>query len=206
MLTDTFLKIVSQYTTDSNLANDLWLEIFTKYSEPKRYYHNITHLDNMMTDIIAVKDSLTDWETIFFAVCYHDIVYKAKNNTNEEDSCKIAKQRLQTVNYPIEKILLCAEMILATKSHQLSADNDTNYLIDADMSILGKSPDEYQQYTYNIRKEFSAYPEFMYKSGRKKVLQTFLVKGTIYKTEYFINMYEKQARTNIINELEGLAK
>ncbi|MFY8003983.1 MAG: hypothetical protein ACOVNR_04040, partial [Chitinophagaceae bacterium] len=124
--------------------------------------------------------------------------------TNEGDSAKLAMQKLSEIGYPAEKIAKCANMILATKLHELSEDNDTNYLIDADLAILGKGQFDYQKYTEKIREEYSIYPDFMYNNGRKKALQHFLQMSTIYKTEYFFNKYEKQARVNISNELEEL--
>lgn len=96
------------------------------------------------------------------------------------------------------------EQILATKSHKKSDDEDTNFLLDADLSILGKSPQVYLEYTKQIRKEYSIYPDFLYKPGRKKVLQHFLALENIFKTEYFKNKYESQARENIEFELRSL--
>ena len=46
--------------------------------------------------------------------------------------------------------------------------------------------------------------DFLYKPGRKKVLQHFLDMENIFKTEYFRNKYENTARTNIRKELSQL--
>ncbi|WP_284653516.1 HD domain-containing protein [Flavobacterium terrisoli] len=201
MLTDTFLHLVKQYSNDHELANNMWLEIFTKYSDSKRHYHTIEHLEAMVAELKEVKTKIEDWDTILFATFYHDIIYKASSNSNEEDSAKVAMQRLSDIKYPAEKIAKCAQLIIATKQHELSEDTDTNFLTDVDLSILGKSADIYQSYAEKIREEYSLYPDFMYNSGRKKALQHFLQMDSIYKTEHFINKYEKQARINIGNEL-----
>lgn len=204
MLTDTFLQLVNKYSNTNELATNLWLEIFTKYSEPKRRYHTIGHLEAIIADLKEVKANITDWDTTLFAVFYHDIIYKASSNTNEADSAKLAIQKLSEIGYPAEKIATCANMILATKLHEVSEDNDTNYLTDADLAILGSNQYDYQKYTEQIREEYSIYPDFMFNNGRKKALQHFLQMGTIYKTEYFANKHEVQARMNIKNELDNL--
>lgn len=204
MLTDTFLQLVTKYSKDHELANNLWLEIFTKYSEPKRHYHTITHLERLITDLKEVKAEIKDWETTLFAAFYHDVIYKASSSSNEEDSAKLAKQRLTEIDYPAERITKCMIMIMATKSHNVSTDNDTNLFTDADLAILGQSPEDYYEYSENIRKEYTTYPDFIYNSGRKKVLQQLLQMDRIYKTEHFYNRYEKQARINGNNELEVL--
>lgn len=170
MLTDTFLQLVKKYSKDHELANNLWLEIFTKYSEPKRHYHTIDHLEAMITDLKEVKDKISDWDTTLFVVFYHDIIYKASSNTNEADSAKLAKKRLTEISYPVDKIEKCVAMILASKQHELSQDNDTNYLIDVDLAVLGENSEVYQKYTEQIREEYSIYPDFMYANGRKKTL------------------------------------
>lgn len=113
-------------------------------------------------------------------------------------------QKLSEIGYPNEKAAKCIKMIMATKSHENSEDSDTNYLTDADLSILGKCSYDYQKYTEQIREEYSIYPDFMYNSGRKKALQHFLQMDAIYKTRHFFKKYEKIARININNELEEL--
>lgn len=203
-MTDLFLQLVNKYSKNKELAINLWLEIFTKYSEPKRHYHTINHLQDMMIDLKDVQSKIADWDTLLFSVFYHDIIYKASGSTNEADSSKLAMKKLAEIGYQAEKITKCANMILATKAHQFSKDNDTNYLIDADLAILGKSPYDYQKYSEQIREEYSIYSGFMYNSGRKKALQHFLQMETIYKTPHFSKKYEKQARINIANELEEL--
>lgn len=203
MPTDIFLHLVNKYSNNNELATNLWLEIFTKYSESKRHYHTIDHIEAIITDLNEVKDKITDWDTTLFAVFYHDIIYKASSSSNEADSAKLAMKRLSEFGYPAEKITKCANMILATKQHELSEDNDRNFLIDADLAILGRTQYEYQKYSEQIRDEYSLYPDFMYNSGRKKTLQHFLQMEAIYKTKHFFKKYEKQARININSELEG---
>lgn len=204
MLTDIFLHLVKQYSADHELANNMWLEIFTKYSEPKRFYHKIERIEAIVTELKEVKDRIEDWNTVLFSVFYHDIIYKASSNSNEEDSAKLAMQRLSEIKYPAEKIDKCAQLIIATKNHQFSEDADTNWLTDADLAILGQNPETYQAYADNIREEYTLYPDFLYNSGRKKALQHFLQMDSIYKTEHFINKYENQARINIQNELMSI--
>lgn len=59
-------------------------------------------------------------------------------------------------------------------------------------------------YTKQIRKEYSIYPDFLYKPGRKKVLEHFLQLENIFKTDYFKTKYEVQARKNIESEWRNL--
>lgn len=151
----------------------------------------------MLSNLKEVKENIEDWDTTLFAVFYHDIIYKVSNSTKEADSAKLAMERLNSIAYPATKIAKCVNMILATKEHLTSEDNDTNFLMDADLAILGKSEEEYQKYRDQIREEYAIYHDFIYKFGRKKTMQKFLNKENVYKTEYFSNKFSQQARNNI---------
>lgn len=196
-----FEQLCSSFTNDQQLINSFWKEIETKYSEKGRHYHNLFHLENMFQELEAVKANISDFTAISFSVFYHDIIYDATSKSNEEKSAVKAEKRLSELHVNNDKISIISEQILATKSHQKSDHADTNYLLDADLSVLGKDFKTYMEYTQNIRREYSIYPDFLYKPGRKKVLKHFLELESIFKTEYFKNKYEIQAKENIKAEI-----
>lgn len=199
-----FNQLCSPFTEDQQLISDLWKEIETKYSEKGRHYHNLLHLENMFRELDAVKMNISDFTALSFSVFYHDVIYDATSKANEEKSAAKAEKRLAELHVNKNKISVISEQILATKSHQRSDQEDTNYLLDADLSVLGKDFKTYLEYTQNIRKEYSIYPDFLYKPGRKKVLKHFLELESIFKTEYFKEKYEAQAKENIAKELQLL--
>ncbi|MFS4429227.1 hypothetical protein [Chryseobacterium sp. S90] len=192
------------FTEDEQLINNLWKEIETKYSEKGRHYHNLLHLENMFSELEAVKSNISDFTAISFSVFYHDVIYDATSKINEEKSADKAEKRLAELHLDKNNISIISEQILATKSHQKSDREDTNYLLDADLSVLGKDFKTYLEYTKNIRKEYSIYPDFLYKPGRKKVLKHFLELESIFKTDHFKEKYEAQAKENIAEELQLL--
>lgn len=204
MLRQTFFQQVSPYAPQP-VAEQFWTEIETTYTEGRRYFHNLAHLEQMLTELQPVQANIHDWPTLFFALCYHDIVYDIENNIvlndNEEKSAELAQQRLASIGFPAAKIEACTAQILATKSHRPSTDEDTNYLLDADLSILGQPWKTYKIYKDNIRKEYSIYADSIYKAGRRKFLETFLKKNRLFSTAYFHQLYEKQAKENMNEEL-----
>ncbi len=200
-LNQQFEQLCSSFTNDQHLINSLWKEIETRYSEKGRHYHNLFHLENMFHELEAVKANISDFTAVSFSVFYHDIIYDATSKSNEEKSAVKAEKRLSELHVNNDKISIISEQILATKSHQQSDHADTNYLLDADLSVLGKDFKTYMEYTQNIRREYSIYPDFLYKPGRKKVLKHFLELESIFKTEYFKEKYETQAKENIKAEI-----
>lgn len=203
-LRDQFEQLCLSFTKDLGFINSLWKEIETKYAEKGRHYHNLLHLDNMFGELDGVKSNISDFSQVSFSVFYHDIVYNATSKSNEEKSALKAKERLSELGLHQNDIKIIYDQILATQFHQKSEDQDTNYLLDADLSILGKDLETYLAYTRMIRKEYSIYPDLLYKPGRKKVLKHFLELESIFKTDYFREKYEIQARSNITAEIQLL--
>ncbi len=201
MLKQTFIELLSKYTDNKDLITDLWNEIEQNYSKKNRYYHSLIHLENLLQLLTEIQQLIEDYDTLLFTLFYHDLIYDSLKSDNEKQSSEVAEKRLQQLSIPLDKIEKCKAQILATKNHNLSSDEDTNYFTDADLSILGQSWDVYSVYSQNVRKEYSVYPDFMYNSGRKKVLRHFLEMDKIFKTDYFYNKFEQQARINLVKEL-----
>lgn len=203
-LKERFSALSLAFSPDQELIEKLWSEIEKNYSQKSRHYHNLGHLESMFSELDAVNVRISNYPNISFSVFYHDIIYDASSKFNEEKSADFAKERLQQLNLNETDISKIYHQILATKAHQNSDNKDLNYLLDADLSILGKDLEIYIDYTRKIRKEYSIYPDLLYKPGRKKVLKHFLEMENIFKTDYFREKYEKQARKNIEWEIDNL--
>ena len=129
MLKATFISLLSTYTKDEVLINELWLEIEENYSGKKRYYHTLAHLENLLVQLLEVKEEIQNWEVVLFTLFYHDVIYNALKSDNEEKSAELAKQRMQQLSVSNVMIEECVEQILATKSHAESNNSDTIYFL-----------------------------------------------------------------------------
>ena len=204
MLKETFIELLTKYTDNDSLKKELWTEIEKNYSSKKRHYHTLEHLDNLLSQLTDVKSEIQNWEIILFTLFYHDIIYNSIKSDNEEKSAEFAENRMKQISVSNDKIELCKEQILATKSHIKSTDSDTNYFTDADLSVLGQNWETYLLYCKNVRKEYSIYPTLVYNPGRKKVLNHFLSMDRIFKMDFFYNKFEIQAKQNLQQEIELL--
>jgi predicted metal-dependent HD superfamily phosphohydrolase len=200
---DAFLVTLGAFSVSAAEQSQLWQDIAQHYSEPHRHYHNLQHLDALIGELQAVSSNIEAWNTVVLAVAYHDVIYNARYSDNEERSAAHALQQLQRF-LDAAQLQSCQEMILATKGHQCSANTDTNYFTDADLSILGAAKERYQQYRLAIRKEYSIYPDAMYAAGRQSVLRHFLEMPRIYNTPQLAERYEAAARANLEEELRFL--
>ena len=203
IIKEEFIKSVGDFTSADGIAESLWRELEEKYCAATRHYHTLAHLDDMLIQLVPLRDAFEDWHAIVFAVAYHDAIYNSLRSNNEEKSALLAAKRLKSIGVPEERVRECQQLIVATKRHE-AADYETNLFTDADLSILGSDSDTYNRYLRNIREEYSMYPDFLYNPGRKKVLLHFLGMDSIFKTKEFFGPLEAQARKNLQAELRML--
>ena len=198
-------KLCARYTSDVALAGTLWEELEQAYTSKDRYYHSLTHITYMLELAEKYKQENLKYDPLLFAIFYHDIIYNPSRSDNEAESAELAEARLKSIGLPAADTAFVKEMILATKSHQQQQNETANFLLDLDLAILGAGWQKYNMYREAVRKEYSIYPDAVYKSGRKSVLQRFLAQTHIYKTQLFRDRLELQARENLRMELDLLA-
>jgi predicted metal-dependent HD superfamily phosphohydrolase len=203
MVQQLFYSTLNAYGCSDAIMEELWSEIAKQHSSRMRHYHTLNHLDHMILQLQEVQPVIEHWNTIVLAVAYHDIIYNPLRSNNEERSAAVAVERLATAGVDPDTVARTHRHIIASKTHLVSADQDTNYFTDADLSVLGASREVYKLYADYVRKEYRYYPDLLYKPGRKKVLQHFLDMPRIFKTEHFYHTFEQQARQNLLWELEG---
>ncbi|MCB0640341.1 MAG: hypothetical protein KDC44_01820 [Phaeodactylibacter sp.] len=195
--------LAANHCTDAALIDTYWQEIERQYTQTARHYHNLGHLDFMFQKFDGIQSQVADPDVFQFSIFYHDIIYNARRQDNELKSAELAQERISVLGLSADRVQQCYEQILATKAHQTSSDTDTNFLLDIDLAILGADLPSYQQYAQQIRAEYAMYPNFLYRKGRRKVLQHFLAMPQIYKTGYFQERLERQARENLEWELSA---
>jgi len=199
MLKNKFQTLCQNFTKDTNLINTLWQEIKKQYSEPTRHYHTLKHLESIYK-VLPKLDIVTE-----FAIFYHDIVYDAIHNDNEEKSALFCEKQLTLLGVDNELVQETIQLILETKRHEASSQRNALFL-DADLAILGSNKIIYQSYTKNLRKEYAIYNDAIYNEGRNKVLMHFLEKERIYVSTYFYEKYEQKARRNLESAFLSLSK
>lgn len=203
-LNEVFDALAQKYRPSSKRTKQLWKELEMHYQAADRHYHNFQHLEMLLKELLAVKNQIEDWDSLLWALFYHDFVYNVQRKDNELKSAEYAKLVLEELDCPIAQINRCVQHILATKDHGNQWDSDTSFFVDADLSILGQNSLVYKTYTQQIRQEYQVFPDEVYGPGRQKVVHHFLAMERIFKCDFFYEKYEKQARINLLEELSKL--
>lgn len=200
-------KLLQKYTDNHFLINEIYTEIQKKYSAKNRYYHNLNHIFKMLETIKKFENSCFFTDNIYFATWFHDLIYNPLRKDNEKKSADFSGKILKKLNNKKININIIKHLINRTKNHFYHTENESEELklfLDADIETLGSESKIYIENTKKIRKEFKIIPDVIFNKGRAEILNMFLKTKYIYRTEYFINKYEKQARKNIKNELSKL--
>jgi predicted metal-dependent HD superfamily phosphohydrolase len=198
-LQEIYSELLSNIGFSANDIQKNWLDLEKAYSHKSRHYHNLTHINNMIECYVTYFDKLQNPNEILFSIFYHDYIYKGSKKDNELKSAEYALSILSE-NIQLNKQLVF-DAICATQLHQQNMIEDINWLIDFDLKILARDWNGYQIYFEQIRKEYSIYPDFLYKPGRAKALKHFLEYEFIFQTSVFRDLYEKKARFNIEKEI-----
>jgi predicted metal-dependent HD superfamily phosphohydrolase len=186
---------------------ELFEHLVEIYSTPDRAYHNLEHLAEMFDVIESLSPVIVDPDAVHFAVWFHDAVYDTRAKDNEERSAQLVGELLAPLAVPRSMIDRVAGFVRATAhvaSTERPHDPDSAALLDADLSILGSTPERYSRYVRDIRLEYHWVPEADYRRGRAAVLQAFLDRPGIFHHAPTHEVGEGPARRNLKWELGSL--
>jgi predicted metal-dependent HD superfamily phosphohydrolase len=201
-----WVSLTSQYAPNRALIESLFNFIVEHYSASERAYHNLSHIQSLITLSESLLDKIQNRDAHYFSIWFHDLIYDTRRSDNEEKSAEFAAEALASLGVPEQTVAVVREMILATKHHR--GDDlswDAKAFLDLDTSILGAPEEIYEEYSRAIRKEYSWVPDVLYREGRMKVLSDFLGRERVYQTEEIRAKYETQARHNIAEEIRALS-
>lgn len=182
----------------------LYIKLKDAYREPQRAYHNERHLIDCLQQLDCVRDQALAPMQVEMAIWFHDAIYNPRARDNEARSAAWAVRDLQAARVQPVRIEVIHELIMATKHDGPAETPDAALLVDIDLSILGRSREEFEHYDRAIRAEYAWVPEDQYRAGRCAVLQRFLTLPTIYSTPWFRARYEQSARRNLALALDQL--
>lgn len=181
-------------------------ELVRIYTAPDRHYHDLAHIEAMLGLMRAHEQCWRDPTSVEAAIWFHDAVYDTHRHDNEERSATLAAERLAGQLSP-SRVDRIAAMIRASADHVVpsladaAARSDCALFLDLDLAILGSAPSDFAAYESAVRKEYGWVPEARWLEGRRRVLQRFLARPTIYLSPQFQASHETAARRNLANAL-----
>lgn len=183
-----------------------------RYSEEQRHYHNWTHVSACLDELEAARSFAIHPAAVEMAVWFHDAVYVPRAPDNEELSARMARSAAESLNLSSGTVREVETLILATRyltdhdTPEALCPRDSSLIRDIDLSILGKTREEFDSYEEAIGLEYSSVPDRERRQRRIHILEGFLALPKIYTVPHFQKRYERQARQNLSRSIRRLRK
>jgi len=186
-------------------------EIRVAYNNPPRPYHSLEfHIQKGLQIFEKVRPRLREPDKVELAFWLHDA------KSDEFASACFAIGLIENMDMRISFSRDILRLIGKTCYHKriIASENDEQYLVDIDLSILGASRNEYLDYASRVAEEYAHVPPKEFCRRRAIILEEFLeqrcvdercgIIKSIYHTGYFRERYEAQARKNLRDEIRWL--
>lgn len=175
-----------------------------RWAQPHRRYHDLRHLREVLDAVDALASAAAGADAVRLAAWFHDAVYDGVPGEDERRSAALAETTLAALAAPPALPREVARLVSLTASHDPAAgDVDGAVLCDADLAILGASPQRYDEYAADVRAEYAAVPDDRFSAARSAVLGRLLARPRLYRTMTARARWEQAARENLVRELGG---
>lgn len=122
------------------------------------YYHQYEHALEVMNRCLEIgrNEELDDetLEILAIAALFHDVGFIIQYDDNEYIGAKIARNYLKSIFYPVEKIKMVEELIIATIYTRPPENILESIIRDADTDNLGR--DDFFEKGNNLKKELES--------------------------------------------------
>ena len=199
-------------------------DLLTRWHEPHRFYHGPAHLSHVLDSHALLVSSGSadrkrqDITAELLALWFHDAIYTASlapapataSSSDEERSAQLAVDTLGPVSgrnaaLATSQVAEVARLVLITHHHHPHADDDSGaHVSDADLAVLGSTPDRYAKYVSQVRAEFRQVPTLAFAQGRANVLSALVRQGPVFRTPAAVQRWERQAQFNLRAELKAV--
>jgi predicted metal-dependent HD superfamily phosphohydrolase len=195
--------LMARHSTSSDI-DDVGLALLARWSEPRRRYHDISHLRDILGYVDVLAEHADDADAVRLAAWYHDAVFEGLPD-DEELSARMAETDLGALGAAAEFIAEVARLIRMTAAHSPAAgDRDGEVLSDADLASLAVPSERYRRNSADIRLEFAHVADETFFSGRARVIGELLAAPALYRTPVARERWEQAARANLTAELARL--
>ncbi|HEY6741832.1 MAG TPA: hypothetical protein VI110_05675 [Lapillicoccus sp.] len=186
-------------------------ELLVRWAEPHRQYHSTRHLVEMFWAFEDLTDAgdLSEDDAVLgrIAAWLHDAVYdpSAVVGANESASAELAQQLLPRVRLDSASVTTVVELVRMTADHAVRRDSPLHRgFHDADLWILASPEERFDEYCAQVREEYAAVPEELFRAARAHILGELAGGEAIYLTEYGRRHWDGSARRNVERELGRL--
>ena len=181
---------------------ELGFELLERWGEDHRKYHSRTHLLAVLEALDLLTEPAPPARSVTLAAWFHDAVYEGIAGQDEEQSARLAEDRLAIAGLPGPVIDDVARLVRLTSTHNpVPGDHAGALLCDADLSILGAEPAAYARYLAAVREDYAHVGDADFAAGRTAVVRQLLALDPLFHSERAKTLWLDAARRNLEAEL-----
>ena len=195
-------------------TRSLALGVLSRYAEATRHYHDLRHLREVLDAVELLLDDegesdaggpAPDDLALRLAAWFHDAIYDSRRADNEAASADLARRQLTAAGLDQPCVEEVVRLVVVTADHVVRpGDRAAAVLCDADLAILGGTPQRYAEYAAAVRREYAHVDPHDFRRGRTAVLERLLRLDPLFRTATGRARWEAAARHNLSVELAAL--
>lgn len=198
--------------TDDALLRKEAARLLEMWQSAGRKFHTTSHLIRLLTCLDHFTNTSQQPAILTVSAWYHGVITqsqtRAKNTTNYENypaSADFALDRLLHLGAQKEKAIRVGELILMLEGRQPPSDDlDACVFVDAAISYLGASPQDYRSYCQLMKAEMDTMDQLRYARLRRSLISKLLARDTIFHSPLGSGN-ESAARQNLEGEYAKLS-
>lgn len=196
------LPLLTRWNTILPGHDALFLDLLDRWGEEHRKYHGRTHLLAVLEALDLLTEPADPPRAVLLAAWFHDAVYRGIAGQDEEESARLAEDRLAHAGLSGAEVDEVARLVRMTADHQPEAgDRAAALLSDADLSVLGGEPAAYSRYLAAVRQDFAHIGDDDFAAGRAAVVRQLLRLDPLFHTHRGRALWLDAARRNLQAEL-----
>jgi predicted metal-dependent HD superfamily phosphohydrolase len=210
-------------TPASSRSWEVFDDLIARHRQSHRRYHGVRHVVWVVRHVRELEaavpechEAAYDAAAVAMAAFFHDAVYDATRDDNEERSAVLAEHQLGSLGWDDARIRVVAALVRETATHAsdgastpadapVPSDTERHVLLDADLAVLGSEPAAYAAYAAGVRVEYGHLPDEVWRIGRGDVLRRLLGRPSLYSSAPAREWWGARARANLTAELASLA-
>jgi predicted metal-dependent HD superfamily phosphohydrolase len=180
----------------------LFLDLLDRWGEEHRRYHGRTHLLAVLEALDLLSEPGRPPRAVVLSAWFHDAVYRGIAGQDEEESARLAEDRLRHAGLPAAEVDEVARLVRLTADHRAEPGDDAGALLsDADLSVLGGEPAAYARYLADVRQDFAHIGDQDFAAGRAAVVRGLLDLDPLFHTGRARELWLEAAHRNLRGEL-----
>ncbi|MFF1832451.1 DUF4031 domain-containing protein [Paenarthrobacter sp. NPDC058040] len=181
---------------------ELGLELLERWGEDSRKYHGRTHLLAVLEALDVLTEPALPARTVCLAAWFHDAVYEGIAGQDEEESARLAEDRLASAGLAPGDVAEVARLVRLTDKHSPEpGDHAGALLCDADLSVLGGDEQSYARYVAAVREDYAHVSDADFANGRAAVVRHLLGLDPLFHGDRAKALWLDAARRNLAAEL-----